>query len=188
LAIYRQSHAGSGLLHLPVRLENPAQGFIWNSWTTRSIDFVFSFDSLVHVESDILEIYLGQLAKKFKPNAVGFIHHSNIGEYPAQDSSPNKRIPEKMKEFLMERGYYDNSHSRAFSMTAPRFESLCQKAGLQRISQEIVNWGSKRLIDCMSVFTLAGSQWSRANRVVRNPQFMAEALLAKRIAPLYMSR
>src|SRR5207253_469039 len=46
-----------------------------------SIDFVFSFDSLVHAEADVLEAYLSQLAKKLKPNGVGFIHHSNLGMY-----------------------------------------------------------------------------------------------------------
>ena len=46
-----------------------------------SIDFVFSFDSLVHVEADVLESYLRQLSSKLKPNGVGFIHHSNIGRY-----------------------------------------------------------------------------------------------------------
>jgi SAM-dependent methyltransferase len=46
-----------------------------------SIDFAFSFDSLVHAEADVLAAYLAQLARKLKPNGVGFIHHSNIGAY-----------------------------------------------------------------------------------------------------------
>ena len=47
-----------------------------------SIDFVFSFDSLVHAEKDVIEEYLLQLARKLTPNGVGFLHHSNIGAYP----------------------------------------------------------------------------------------------------------
>ena len=152
----------------------------------RSIDFVFSFDSLVHVEADIIETYLAQLSKKLKANGVGFIHHSNIGAYPRKRFAPNERLPERVRSFLTKKGYYDNSHMRAFSMTVQRFESLCEKAALQCISQEIVNWGSKRLIDGLSVFTPAGSIWSRANRVIRNPDFMVEADFAKRLAPLYM--
>src|SRR5678815_4626377 len=135
-----------------------------------SIDFVFSFDSLVHVESDVIEIYLAQLAKKLKPNGVGFIHHSNIGEYSKEEFSK------------------ENSHMRAFSMTAQRFEALCTQARLQCISQEIVNWGTMRLIDCLSVFTPAGSSCSRANQVIRNADFMSEASHAKRLVPLYMPR
>src|SRR5207248_6740177 len=42
----------------------------------RSIDFVFSFDSLVHAEADVIAAYLGQLARKLAPNGAGFFHHS----------------------------------------------------------------------------------------------------------------
>jgi hypothetical protein len=48
-----------------------------------SVDFVFSFDSLVHVEMDVIEAYLKQLAAKLTPNGVGFIHRSNLGQYAA---------------------------------------------------------------------------------------------------------
>src|SRR3954454_17573590 len=44
-----------------------------------SVDFVFSFDSLVHAEADVIDAYLGQLARKLTPNGAGFIHHSNAG-------------------------------------------------------------------------------------------------------------
>jgi SAM-dependent methyltransferase len=46
-----------------------------------SVDFVFRFDSLVHIEVDVIESYLKQLASKLTPNGVGFIHHSNMSEY-----------------------------------------------------------------------------------------------------------
>ena len=46
-----------------------------------SIDFVFSFDSLVHAEADVVEAYLAQLERKLRPGGVGFIHHSNLGEF-----------------------------------------------------------------------------------------------------------
>jgi len=42
-----------------------------------SIDFVFSFDSLVHAEADVVEAYLSQLSRKLKPGGVGFIHHQS---------------------------------------------------------------------------------------------------------------
>ena len=41
-----------------------------------SIDFVFSFDSLVHAEADVIQGYLNQLSKKLKPDGAGFIHPS----------------------------------------------------------------------------------------------------------------
>ena len=33
----------------------------------KSIDFVFSFDSLVHAEAEVIEAYLNQLAMKLQP-------------------------------------------------------------------------------------------------------------------------
>jgi hypothetical protein len=136
----------------------------------------------------VIENYLAQLATKLKPNGIGFIHHSNIGEYSMSRFHPSDKIPERIKAFLTRRGYYDRYHQRAFSMTAQRFERHCQQAGLQCIGQEIVNWGTRRLTDCLSLFTPMGSEWSRENKVVRNPDFMTEARLTKRIAPLYSTR
>src|ERR1700722_1275613 len=49
-----------------------------------SVDFAFSFDSLVHAEEDVLEAYLKELHKKLRPGGTGFIHHSNMGAYPAR--------------------------------------------------------------------------------------------------------
>ena len=45
-----------------------------------SVDFVFSFDSLVHVEADVIESYLNELGRILKPGGAGFIHHSNLAE------------------------------------------------------------------------------------------------------------
>jgi len=47
----------------------------------RSVDFAFSFDSLVHVEADVIAAYLNQLGKKLKPGGFAFFHHSNLESY-----------------------------------------------------------------------------------------------------------
>ena len=69
-----------------------------------STDFVFSFDSLVHAEADVIEIYLRQLARKLTPNGVAFIHHSNIGAYQ-QDFSRMEKIPAILKPAIARMGY-----------------------------------------------------------------------------------
>lgn len=148
------------------------------------LDFVFSFDSLVHAEADVIQAYLQQLGKKLSPNGVGFIHHSNMGEYRDTFESYDK-LPLRLREVLTKRGYVDPRHWRAYSMTAGLFEDYCQQSGLQCISQEIVNWGTKRLIDCFSIFTLPGSVWQRPNTIVRNAGFMNEAAAIRTLAPLY---
>jgi len=149
-----------------------------------SIDFVFSFDSLVHVEADVIHAYLQQLVHKLKPNGAGFLHHSNIGEY-RRSFAIRDRIPKRFHPHLIRRGYFDHCHWRAFSMTAETFAHSCESSGLQCIGQEVVNWGSKRLIDCFSMFTPPGSSFARPNRVTRNADFMREAEQIRRRQALY---
>jgi SAM-dependent methyltransferase len=42
-------------------------------------DFVFSFDSLVHAEVDVLFMYLPQIYNKLKDGGAAFLHISNLG-------------------------------------------------------------------------------------------------------------
>lgn len=149
-----------------------------------SIDFAFSFDSLVHVEADCLEGYLGQLGDKLTRDGVGFIHHSNLAAH-GRHFGALRPLPEKVRRGLVRLKVADYDHWRARTVTAAVFEDLCRKAGLVCIGQECVNWGSKRTIDCISLFTPQGSRWERPNRVVQNGEFMREASVARRIAAQY---
>jgi SAM-dependent methyltransferase len=152
----------------------------------RSIDFVFSFDALVHAEADVIAAYLQQLAHKLKPDGVGFIHHSNIGEY-RRSFAVFRRLqrPSGLRQLMRNLRIMDPDNWRAFSMTAELFEQRCREAGLQCISQELVNWRSRRLIDAISVFTQRGSRWARPNRVYRNGHFMQRAREEARLSELY---
>ena len=154
----------------------------------QSVDFVFSFDSLVHAEAEVLREYLTQLSQKLTPKGVGFIHHSNLGAYPNGQAIANK-LPWRLRKALVEAGWLVSTAWRTENMTAERFEQYCQAAGLQCISQEKINWMfGKHLIDCFSLFTRKDSVWARPNRVVENPRFMAEARTISRLADLYPSR
>jgi hypothetical protein len=137
-----------------------------------SIDFAFSFDSLVHVEADVIEAYLQQLAVKLTKQGVGFIHHSNLGQYKNQ--LWYVRLP-LMRNILKLAGLDVYTAYRTFSVSAARFEEMARGAGFQCISQEVVNWYSPRLSDCLSLFTRTGSRWSRPNQIKLNPCFMDEA-------------
>jgi SAM-dependent methyltransferase len=46
-----------------------------------TVDFVFSFDSLVHADLSVLEAYISQFPRILTENGAVFIHHSNLGEY-----------------------------------------------------------------------------------------------------------
>src|SRR5207248_351202 len=43
-----------------------------------SVDFAFSWDSLVHVEQGVVASYVRELARVLRPGCYGFIHHSNL--------------------------------------------------------------------------------------------------------------
>jgi SAM-dependent methyltransferase len=146
-----------------------------------SVDFAFSFDSLVHAEADVIEAYLVALSRKLSPHGIGFVHHSNMGAYPAQLFVGRclQRLPRRLDRVssLLTglRLSEPNSHWRALSVSGALFERLCRKAGLQCTTQELINWGARLPTDCISVFTRPDSRWARPNRVFTNFNFMTEA-------------
>jgi ubiquinone/menaquinone biosynthesis C-methylase UbiE len=148
-----------------------------------SIDFAFSFDSLVHAESDVLEAYAVQLVRKLKPDGVGFLHHSNTGSYRALAAIAH-RAPNRLLRPLVSRGILlDISAWRAESVTAEGFAAQCEAAGLACVAQEKINWEhGPYLTDAISIVTPRGSRWERPRAVLRNPLFRREA---RRMAGLY---
>jgi SAM-dependent methyltransferase len=137
-----------------------------------AIDLAFSFDSLVHVEVDVLAAYLEQLSRKLTPDGVAFIHHSNLGEYvdPATGQLPSG---------------VENRHWRALSVSATAVAEACQRAGLRCLSQELINWGGTDLNDAITVAARPNSRWGELNIVTRNPEFMREAAYVARLAQSY---
>lgn len=136
-----------------------------------SIDFAFSFDSLVHSDADVMESYVHELGRKLGPNGVAFIHHSNLLQY---------RDPDTGKTPLPNVGWRG-------MMSAELFERFCSEAGLACIGQELVNWATDRLNDCFSLVTRPGSRFARPNRVRENARFMDEAAALKDVASFYGS-
>lgn len=122
-----------------------------------TVEFVFSFDSLVHCELPELALYLKELASKLAPEGVGFFHHSNFGAVLAA-------VPGSQ-----------NRHWRAESVSAESFVEACRAAGLVCTAQEIVDWGGVDRCDCFSVFTRPGARWARDLIRIENPNLMAEA-------------
>ncbi len=141
-----------------------------------SIDFVFSFDSFVHTKREVVEAYLRELGTKLKTGGKGFIHHSNLAEYA---SSPLERLPQTMRKLLRKARILDWEHHRNPSMSADLFRALCVRDGLQCLSQELVNWRGRRLIDCFSLFTRSASDERKPTRIIRNPKFMRQAALIR---------
>jgi SAM-dependent methyltransferase len=146
-----------------------------------SVDFAFSFDSLVHVDEHVLGAYLQQLAAKLKPDGVGFFHHSNLGSHPTAVrmtlAAARHVIPRRFVKPLVEKGVLVNLGAwRDEHMTAGRFVELCAGAGLACIGQELVSWEhGSYTIDALSMFTPRGSALERPLRVTNTPGFRREA-------------
>jgi hypothetical protein len=91
------------------------------------------------------------------------------------------------KRWLVEIGLLDpiDLPWRAAGMTASKFQEYAEETGLSCLSQEIINWNSRRLIDCISVFAKQISAWKRPSRIIRNRDFMKEARNAFMLSQLY---
>ena len=145
---------------------------------SRSIDLVFSFDSLVHVHRETVEAYLAQLADKLTQDGTGFIHHSNLGQYASSIVRRTRMLMRKGKSLGAD-------YQRAADMTAELFRALCEQHGLKCLGQELVNWRGRRLIDCFSTIARKDSKWKMASSPFRNPDFMLEARLVRRRSQHY---
>ena len=121
----------------------------------RSVDFAFSFNSLVHADHDVMRAYIRQLAAKLRPGAFAFLHHSNLGEY---DDTPEPRL----RKFWGWRGR---------DMTGEKLRDDCRAAGLACVCQEIIPWGSPNFIDAISLVCKPTPGRAITERVERNQNF-----------------
>jgi len=107
-------------------------GFDLRAVRTRSITFVYSFDSMVHFDLDIVIAYLREISRVLSTNGYGFIHHSN---YTAAPTVP----------------FTANPHWRNF-MSRELFAHLCVKAGLVVEAQKLMDWEVEPNLDCLTLF------------------------------------
>jgi ubiquinone/menaquinone biosynthesis C-methylase UbiE len=140
-----------------------------------SIDFAFSFDSLVHAEADILKSYVSELARVLKPNAIAFLHHSNL----AAEHSIWTRL--KCRWAGINWAAIANQW-RAYSMSAKAMREFAERVGMSCVQQELIPWGTGPvLIDCMSIIINARN---RPCTIVENKRFLTETLMIRRISEL----
>ena len=150
-----------------------------------TVDLAFSFDSLVHVEDDVVAAYVKELARVLSPDGIAFLHHSNLAA--CRPVGRPWRAALRVAERALRRGSPGFDYWRGETMSANRLEEIAAQAGLACIGQELVNWLGGRLLDCISILTPRGSRWERTNVVVRNPHFMSEAASSARAALVHSS-
>lgn len=135
-----------------------------------SIDFVFSFFSLVHADDATLRSYLVSIAEKLSRDGVAFIHHSNAGTCLSGGEAEDARLHD----------YRDTT------VSADIMAKLTKEVGLTCRSQELFGWETAKLLtDCFTVFTRPGSKFEKPNRVVCNWDFPFEVEKLNQLAEAY---
>lgn len=136
-----------------------------------TIDFAFTFDSLVHVEQEVIDGYAGELARVLRPGAYAVIHHSNLADVMAH-AKGNK---------------VENPHWRASTVGATSAAHSFRSAGLAVVAQELVSWGHQHPTDTISLLfkPKAGSPVSIETRTLENNMINAEMEIARQRGELF---
>jgi SAM-dependent methyltransferase len=134
-------------------------------------DFVFSFDSLVHVNPHILKTYIQQIMLLLKDKGVCFIHHSNFGAIIEAGG-----INESHKGF---------THFRDQKTSAEIVRQFILQYGGKVLCQEIVDWGGGESIDCLTTFCKKDAFPKHNEKKITNNQFMTEADIIKKVHSNY---
>jgi SAM-dependent methyltransferase len=122
-----------------------------------AIDFVFSFDSLVHAEFDVIAPYCEQITRKLNATGVSFIHHSNAANGIDADKP--------------------DAEGRGKSVSSAGVKQIIERTGGRVLIQEEVNWASNARIDCMTTFCRQSAYPHIAYKLIENDNFMNEMLL-----------
>jgi SAM-dependent methyltransferase len=99
-----------------------------------SISLVYSFDSMVHFDPDVVRSYLRDIYRALLPGGRAMCHHSNYTENPTGD-------------------FRESPHWRNF-MSRELFAHYAHKEGLEVVRAQLVDWGIPEL-DCITVLERA---------------------------------
>jgi SAM-dependent methyltransferase len=121
-----------------------------------SCDLVFSFDSLVHADLEVIQSYIPEIVRVLSSDGVAFVHHSNLLPFNGSLGQP---------------------HARSLTVSADIVASVIESAGGSVLVQEIINWGGEHMHDCLTLF---GRHRAHAKSIrIENPRFMDEALIIR---------
>lgn len=94
------------------------------------VNLILSFDTLVHFDFDLLGTFLKEFRRVLKPEGVAICHYSNL-----ENGSDDLRR---------------NPHWRAVC-GREHFPSLLQQAGLELVSERLLDWGDEKCLDVLAV-------------------------------------
>ena len=132
----------------------------------RSVDFVFSFGSLIHAEMDVMAAYVSEASRILTQHGVAFLHHSN-----ALDCGYRAQPP----------------RSHAATVSATSVARAAEQVGLVPIVQEVFSWGTPidEPISCFSVLTRPGSKFAKPATRFKNERIDADIEYLDRLSAHY---
>jgi ubiquinone/menaquinone biosynthesis C-methylase UbiE len=131
-------------------------GYSFEGVEDSSVEFVFSYDSSVHVDEDVIRAYIKEIKRVLKLGGIAFIHHSNLGSY---------------KEMSNE-GYI-NLGFRSSNVSQELVKSLSISTGLECLAQELLVWNCFIYTDCFT--WLSNSDENEPCKLKINPYFKDHA-------------
>lgn len=138
-----------------------------------SVDLVYSYDSLVHVEQATLSAYLREIARVLRPGGSAFLHHSNLGAYADRFSPADlNRVP----------------GGRRASASAARVASDAADVGLRAVLQELIPWHDNGLhTDAFTVLRADSAQAHLQPRIIVRDDWSRELAHARMVHMAYLS-
>lgn len=107
-------------------------GFTLKEIPAAEVSLVYSFDAMIHFDSDVVRSYLKEFYRILKPGGYGFCHYANYDKDPG--------------------GYYQNNIGWKNFMTEKLFHHYCAKEGLEVIKSTIYDNGTTVQEDCLTLF------------------------------------
>ncbi len=144
-------------------------GLTLNKVRDNSVDFIFSFYSLVGADKETLSSYMNEFKRVLTKNGVAFIHHSNAAMY----CNPKRGLYSDQQISLL-------STYRDITVDADTVRDLAVKNELTAIRQECINWDIEgALSDCFSTIVRTDSSMACSLKTKLNPNFIEERKFSK---------
>jgi SAM-dependent methyltransferase len=140
-------------------------GMSLSSAEDASYNLIFSFDSLVHAEIDVLYSYVPDIIRKLTRGGVAFIHHSNLAAAKLLDGQ--------------------HGHGRGKSVSADAIATIINASAGAVMIQEVINWVDTGLIDCMTTFGRRETFGQYSATLIENACFIEEATIINKYQSPY---
>jgi ubiquinone/menaquinone biosynthesis C-methylase UbiE len=109
-------------------------GLTFGGVPSGAIDYVYSWDSMVHFPAEVLRANLHECARVLREGGRGFIHHANLSPQRAD-------------------AYWKRNPGWRSAVDATMVAGFVQDSGLKLLRQICFSWAEVPRLDCMTLFS-----------------------------------